>query len=205
MGTPHQIASEICRFGYEQKIQANLAITSNPDSAILLAQHLPGVTLVTPGEERFELALIPVTALFSLNSQTDPNLLATLGKWGVKTCGDLTALPEKSLAELLGEPGVYLRRLAYGSVNRPLKVAPSSTNYQERLELEHPLHLLEPLLFLFGRVLTELCRRLRAQSRQPASCMHKWSSKEKRRANASWSFQCHWTRAQPYLNFSSFI
>lgn len=69
----------------------------------------------------------------------DPSLLVTLSKWGVKTCGDLAAIPEKSLTERWGEPGVYLRRLACGSVNRPLKVAPSSTSYQERVELEHPL------------------------------------------------------------------
>ena len=50
IGSPHQIASEICRAGYEHKLEANLAIASNPDTAILLARHFAGVTLVTPGE-----------------------------------------------------------------------------------------------------------------------------------------------------------
>ena len=39
IGSPHQIASEICRVGHELKLQANLAMASNPDAAILLARH----------------------------------------------------------------------------------------------------------------------------------------------------------------------
>ncbi|MBV8070845.1 MAG: hypothetical protein JO270_13130, partial [Acidobacteriaceae bacterium] len=30
IGSPHQIASEICRAGYERKLQASLAIAANP-------------------------------------------------------------------------------------------------------------------------------------------------------------------------------
>ena len=46
IGSPHQIASEISRLGHARKLEANLAIASNPDTAILLARNLLGVTLV---------------------------------------------------------------------------------------------------------------------------------------------------------------
>src|SRR5271170_3458781 len=65
IGSPHQIASEICRYGSERNLRANLSIASNPDTAILLARHYPGVTLVTPGEEHFHIAPIPLAKLFS--------------------------------------------------------------------------------------------------------------------------------------------
>jgi protein ImuB len=164
IGSPHQIASVICRLGHERKLAANLAIASTPDTVILLAHNFPGVTVVAPGEERFKLASIPLHALFTHDVNLDPALLDVLHRWGLKTCEDLAAMPEHGLAERLGQPGVYLRSLACGGINRPLRVAPPVTRYKERMELEHPLHLLEPLLFLLSRVLSELGARLRSQS-----------------------------------------
>jgi protein ImuB len=165
IGSPHQIASEICRAGYERKLQASLAVASNPDAAILLARHFPGVTLVTPGEERRKLGGIPLAKLFAMDSSFEGALLQVLHRWGVKTCEDLAVLPESGVAERLGQSGIRLRQLARGSVQRPLRLSGMPTAYEQRRELDDSLHLLEPLLFLLGSVLTELCGKLRAQSR----------------------------------------
>lgn len=165
IGSPYQIASDICRAGYERKLQASLAIASNPDAAILLVRNYPGVTLVTPGEERLKLAPLPLSALFTHDLRVDAALLSIFYRWGLKNCEDLAALPERGVAERLGKAGIYLRSLACGDIHRPLRIAAPATNYEERMELEHPLQLLEPLLFLLGRVLTELCGRLQSQSR----------------------------------------
>ncbi len=165
LGSPYQIASEICRYGYEREIQANLAVASNVDTAILLARHFAGVTLVTPGEERFKLAALPVAALFAHHGLMDPKLLEVLHRWGVKTCEELAALPERGVVERLGPAGVYLRNLACSTIQRPLRMAAAETSYEQQMELEHALDLLEPLLFLLGSALGELCRRLRSQSR----------------------------------------
>ncbi len=164
LGSCHQIASEICRRGYEWKLQAHLAVAANPDTAILLARHIPGVTLVTPGEESSALASLPLEDLFTHDQPLDPSFLSTLQQWGLKTCEDLAALPETGIVERLGMTGVYLRNLALGRLNRPLHVAAQETNYEERMVLDYPLDRLEPLLFLFGRVLSDFCRRLRSQS-----------------------------------------
>ncbi len=169
IGPPHQIASEICRYGFERKLNANLAVASNPDAAVLLARNCAGVTLTTPGEEKFKIASLPLAALFLHTDTSDPGLLQILYKWGIKTCGELAQLPEKGLAERLGKAGVHLRQLALGIVDRPLRLTPPPTIYRERMVLEHPLDLLEPLLFLLGRVLGELCGTLRQQSRAARS------------------------------------
>jgi protein ImuB len=165
MGSPFQIASEICRLGYTWKLQANLAIASNPDAAILTARNFLGATLVTPGEEAYKLAPVPLTSLFAHDARIDPNLLEVFIRWGLKTCGDLAALPEKGLAERLGDTGIYLRRLAAGSFDRPLRLSAPVTEYKQEMTLEHSLDLLEPLLFLLGRTLNELCRNLRMQAK----------------------------------------
>jgi protein ImuB len=164
LGSYHQIASEICRRGYEWKLQAHLAVAANPDTAVLLARHVPGVTLVTPGEESSALASLPLENLFTHDQPLDPSFLGTLQQWGLKTCEDLAALPEAGILERLGMTGIYLRNLASGCLNRPLRAAAQEINYEERMELDHPLDRLEPLLFLFGRVLSDLCGRLRSQS-----------------------------------------
>jgi protein ImuB len=160
LGSPYQIASEISRAGYECKLQANLAIAANPDTAILLARHCPGVTLAPPGEEQRKLALLSLAGLAA-----DEALLEILLRWGVKTCDDLAALPEAGVAERLGPAGVQLRNLALGVIHRPLRIAAQTSNYERRLELEHPVTLLEPLLFLFSGTLAEICSLLRSQSR----------------------------------------
>jgi protein ImuB len=168
IGSPHQIASEISRYGHARKLKANLAIAANPDTAILLAQHRGGITLVNPGEEFFQLAAIPITSLFG-NLQYAAEIEPVLSRWGLKTCEDLAALPEKGIAERLGKAGVHLRNLACGRISRPLRIPQEVTSYEERLVLEHPLSLLEPLLFLFASVLNVLCQRLRSQSRAARS------------------------------------
>lgn len=160
LGPPYEIASEICRAGHEHNIEASLALAPNVDTAILLARHFRGVTIAMPGEEGARLAAIPLQEM-----PMPPHLLDLLQRWGLRTCGDLALLPENGVAERLGTEGVYLRNLACGAVVRPLRLDATPTNYAERMELEHPLELLEPLLFLLGRVLGELCQRLRSQSR----------------------------------------
>ena len=165
IGSPHQIASEICHAGHELKLQASLAMAANPDSAIILARHFIGVTMVTPGEERLKLASIPLTELFKYQPvRLAPSMLEILLRWGVKTCEDLAALPEKGIVERLGATGVYLQNLCCGTVQRPLHLQNDTTSYEMHMDLEHSLSLLEPLLFLLSRVIGELCQRLRSQS-----------------------------------------
>ena len=160
LGSPYQIASDISRAGFERKLQASMAIASNPDTAILLARHCRGVTLVPPGEEQRKLAPLPLAAL-----TTDAAMLDILLRWGVKTCEDLAALPEAGVAERLGRGGLYLRNLAMGVIHRPLRIQTETSNYEQRVELEHPIALLEPLLFLFSGALADICSLLRSQSR----------------------------------------
>ena len=165
IGSPHQIASEICRYGYERHLRANLGIASNPDTSVLVARHFTGVTLITPGEEHFKIAPIPLKNLFFHDAPIDPGLLDILTRWGLKTCEDIAALPEQGIAERLGPSGVYLRNLALGKINRPLHIFGPQITYEEHVDLEYPIEQLESLLFLLARTLNELCVRLRSQSR----------------------------------------
>src|SRR5215471_2146912 len=107
IGAPQQIAAEVARRGSEMGILANLAIAHNPDTAMMAARHLPGITIIPLGKEADRLGGIPVTSL-----EATPELIETLNRWGIRTLADLAALPEIGIAERLGEEGVLLRKLA---------------------------------------------------------------------------------------------
>jgi protein ImuB len=163
-GTPHRIASEVGRYGHELHIVASFSMADNPDTAVLVARHSSGVTFVFNGREAEALANIPLADLFTHDLPIDPMLLDVLERWGLKTCEDLAMLPEHGVAERLGAAGLYLRDLALGKVNRPLRIAQDTISYEEGMNLDYTIDTLEPLLFLFGRTLSELCGRLRSQS-----------------------------------------
>ena len=83
-----------------------------------------------------------------------------LESWGIYTLDQLAQLPETGLAERFGPHGVYLQQLARGATYRPLKIFQPETTYEDRIELDHPVSLLEPLLFLIARMLNDQCARM---------------------------------------------
>ncbi len=155
IGTPPEIAAAVARRGAEAGIQDNLAISADPDTAMLAARHIPGITLIPPGREADHLGGLPVDVL-----PAEPELIETLHSWGVRTLADLAALPEFGFVARFGDEGERLLRLARGETRRSLRVMTPPENYQRRVELEHPLCLLEPLLLVIVSLLQELMRGL---------------------------------------------
>jgi protein ImuB len=151
IGTPQEIAAAVARRGAEAGIQANLAISADPDTAMLAARHLRGITLIPPDREADRLGALPVHVL-----PAEPDLIETLDRWGIRTLADLAALPELGFIARFGESGERLLRLARGETRRSLRVMTPPESYQRRIELEHPQRLLEPLLFVISSLLNEL-------------------------------------------------
>jgi protein ImuB len=155
IGTPQEIATVVARKGAEAGIQANLAISADPDTAMLAAQHIRGITLIPPGREADRLGGLPVHVL-----PADPDTIETLDRWGIRTLAELAALPELGFIARFGEQGERLLRLARGETRRSLRVMAPPESYQRRIELEHPQRLLEPLLFAIASLLNELMQGL---------------------------------------------
>lgn len=99
----------------------------------------------------------------------DPELFRTLDSWGIRSLADLAKLPEDGLMARLGERGVQLQRLARGTLQRPLVPETEETVFEVSAEMDHPIDLREPLLFLAGRFIHELSARLKAHSRAAQS------------------------------------
>jgi protein ImuB len=155
-GSVERIAHEMqLRIG----IPANLAIASNPDTAIYAAQGYSGVTVIPRGAEGAKLAPLAVNLL-----QAPPEIGALFDRWGVHTFGQLAKLPSLGIAARLGEAGVYLQKLAQGVVHRQLRVLEEPRIFEKTLDLEHPIDSLESLLFVLSNMVQELCLELQAAS-----------------------------------------
>jgi protein ImuB len=145
-GSPRQIADAIAK---RAGASINIAIAETADAAIIAARNFAGVT-VAPNLNDLDVATLPLTE----------ELAQVLETWGIYTFEQLAQLPETGLAERFGSTGVYLQRLARNAIHRPLKIFQPETTYEDRIQLDHPLSLLEPLLFLIARLLNDQCAKL---------------------------------------------
>ena len=96
----------------------------------------------------------------AIEEKAAAEIFETLRLWGVRTFGDFAALPVTGVSERLGQNGVRLQQLAAGKTERHLKVKQPAPVFANSLELEHPLSELEPLSFIFARLLHQLCAAL---------------------------------------------
>ena len=164
-GSLPKIAHDIARCASDLGLEANVAVAANPDTAVIAARGFPGVTLIAEGKEAEQLGSLPLEVLFADGFDPDRvQMLDTLSRWGIRNLRALAALPEIALSERLGQEGVRLQQLARGATSRTLVPVEPPLVFEEAIELEHPLVLVEPLAFLLARMLEQLCARLSARA-----------------------------------------
>jgi protein ImuB len=161
---PEALGRALLEAAAERAIEARAALAHSRAVALVLARAQPGVTVVSAGGEARALAPLPLDLL-----DVAPELRDVLGRWGLRTIGDLARLPAMGLAERFGPDGPRLVRLARGEDEGVLQRTPLPERFEMALELDWPVEGLEPLAFLLGRVLEPLCAGLAARSRKAAA------------------------------------
>src|ERR1700676_449507 len=140
-------------------LRPHIAVASNMEAAIHAARGFAGITSIPPGEGAERCRPLPVEVLLP-----SVEILETLQRWGIGTCGALAALPVRQLSERLGPEGVFLHQLAEGKYCRSLIPAEPETCFTEEMTLDYAVTELEPLSFLLCRLLDQVCARLEARS-----------------------------------------
>ena len=158
-GSDEKIARDLANRTSRINLIPRIAVASNIETAIHAARGFPGITLIPKGEERARLSSLPVKTLAA-----NPEVLEVLERWGVNALQDLAALPVLQLSERLGQEGVRLHELARGERQRALVLAQPSAHFAEEMELDDSVEELEPLSFLLGRLLDQLCVRLETRA-----------------------------------------
>ena len=159
LGTHEQIAELLAVRAADCGLRVNVAIAENLLAAEVAARGFAGITLIAAREEAARIGELPISVL------SPPEEMAeTLALWGIKTCAQLARLPVLQLSERLGQAGVRLRTRARGAASRALVVAEADLTFAEELELDDAVEELEPLSFVLGRLLDQLCARLTARA-----------------------------------------
>ena len=159
-----KIARALARRSADLGLETSVAVAGNPDTAALAARGFSGVTVIGEGKEAEQLGSLPVEVLFGNSTQESGQLLEIFSRWGIRKLRDLAALPDVALSERLGQAGIHLQELARGATSRTLVQFEPPLIFEEVIELEYPLVLLEPLAFVLGRLLEQLCARLAARA-----------------------------------------
>jgi protein ImuB len=169
-----EIGAQLVERARECGLAANAAIAANVETALIAARGFVGVTVIPRGEEAKYLSALPVDVLLPAvfnSTGFSPEEISqalqmseTLQRWGVRTCGAFAELPVLGLSERLGQGGVRLHALAHGVNERSLAIAEAADFFEEEIELDNSVEELDPLSFLLGRLLGQLCARLSARA-----------------------------------------
>lgn len=163
-GADENIAREFARRAGELRLQAHVAVSANLEVAVHAARGFAGITVIPKGEEARYLSGLPVQTL-----APSAEALEKLERWGIRTCAALGALPVLELSERLGQEGVRMQELARGAHARSLVLAEPAEIVEEEMELDDAVEDLEPLSFVLGRLLDQLCARLAARALSAAA------------------------------------
>ncbi len=165
-GSAEQIARSLSRRVQGAGYKTNIAVSRNAYAAVLAARGLNGVTVITGGHESATLAPLPLVVL-----ELDAEQEQTFAAWGIRTLGGLAALPRKALISRMGQTAGRLQALARGEYSHLLVPDEPAADAPliEDAELEHPVELLEPLLFLLSRMLEQITQHAAERSLAIAS------------------------------------
>ena len=183
-GSPREIGERLRRMAADRHLQVRVAVASRKMAALLATQGRCGLTVIPPGGEAEALSTLPLAVLKKLSSAqasgpsmhkrqraqrttiqlADPACLAVsvaallpvVQRWGIKTLGELAALPTPELFSRLGAGGMELQRMARGEDSRPLVPDPIEERFEQSVVLEWPIDGLEPLSFVLRRMLEPL-------------------------------------------------
>ena len=147
-------------------IEASVAASGNFCASVSIAKGLSAGTAkhVPKGREAEALAELPLSVL---NCPAD--LAETFELWGIRTLAALAALPERELVSRMGQAGRLLRQHACGEARHLFQPVEPPLSLAERMELEHPVELLDPLLFLANAMLEQIVLRASARALALAS------------------------------------
>ena len=185
LGGAQTIGEELRREAARRGVRVHIAVAGTRTAALVLAVARPGLTVVTPGAEPDALAPLAMGILEKIHGDHDVErrarggrrdtsvqkensaifAIAAFNRWGLRTLGEVAALPPADLSSRLGRAGLMWQALARGDDVRPLVPDAAEERFESSMDLEWPIEGLEPLSFVLTRLLEPLSIRLERRDR----------------------------------------
>ncbi|HSB40240.1 MAG TPA: hypothetical protein VLK28_00275 [Methylomirabilota bacterium] len=140
-GDEARLAARLAAAAAAAGVQVRVGIADSRIAALAAARLGPGAMVVEPGGDAAHLAPAPL-ALLELPEET----ATRLARWGIRSLGELAALPAAGVFERLGGTGIRLQRLARGEDPRPLVSWQPVPLFEESLACEWGLEALGPVV-----------------------------------------------------------
>ena len=157
-GPPHNLAERLRAALAAAGFRASIAVSANFHAARMKAVNHRGIAVIPEGAEASTLASLPIAALGLAGEPAE-----TFSLWGIRTLGELAAMPEAELVARLGAQAREWSALAHGAapkIFQPIELAPS---LEEFCAFETPVEQMDSLLFIGARMID--CLAARAASR----------------------------------------
>lgn len=179
-GSPRAIGAELRREAASRGLRVHVAVAPTRTAAMVLALTRPGVTVVPNGGVAGALAETPLMVLDQVYDEPRgaagtrvqeqqradaAKAMTALRGWGLRTLGELAALPAADLSARLGRSGRVWQAIARGEDTRPLVPLLADERFEGTLELDWPIEGQEPLSFVLTRLLEPLSTRLERRDR----------------------------------------
>jgi protein ImuB len=136
----------------------SIAVSANFHAARMMAAAMRGITIIADGKEASALANLLIQSL-RLPEEADE----IFAMWGIRTLGELGALPEVELITRLGQEARGWRELALGTNAHMFQPIEPEFTLREFCEFETPVEEIDSLLFMGARMID--CLVVRAADR----------------------------------------
>lgn len=163
-GPPEMLAQRLRTALLAAGFRASIAVCSNFHAARLRAAATRGVTVIPEGQEATALAKLPLAALSLADEHAE-----TFAIWGIRTLGELAALPEVDLITRLGPQARGWRDLARGAAPHTFQPIEPEFTLKELFEFETPVEQMDSLLFMGARMIDCLVERATTRALSLAS------------------------------------
>lgn len=132
-----------------------IAVADTPGGAWAIARHAPAGPIVAAGALRKRLSPLPVEAL-----RLPPELSARLISLGLRTIGDLYALPRGPLARRLGQEVLLRLDQALGDTAEALTPFRAPPVLEMRAHVSEGVMVLDGIILVLKKLIGELCAQL---------------------------------------------
>ncbi|HVN05404.1 MAG TPA: DNA polymerase Y family protein [Bryobacteraceae bacterium] len=153
-GTASQLAERMRSALLSSGFRVSIAVSANFHAAGMKAAATRGAAIIGEGEEAAALANLPIT---SLSMPEDAREIFAM--WGIRTLGELAALPETGLITRLGADARTWRELARGMHPHLFQPIEPEFTLREFCEFDTAVEEIDSLLFLGARMIDCLVSR----------------------------------------------